>query len=94
MTLNDYACRTWSGLLSSFYAQRWEMMLGAAKQSVLYNGEFDGPSFSKYYEAVATYEKMWWTDRLGNFSATPKEGAVEAARAMTDKYRGMAQGKF
>lgn len=94
MTLNDYACRTWSGLLDTFYAERWEMMLAAAKESVLYKGEFDGPSFSKYYEAVATYEKMWWTDRIGTFNATPNEGAVEAARAMTAKYRGMAQGIY
>ena len=35
--VNDYAARSWNGLIGSYYAQRWQLWLDAQKS----NQEFD-----------------------------------------------------
>ena len=40
-TLNDYASRTWSGLVAGYYAVRWDMYIDAVLQAVENNQEFN-----------------------------------------------------
>lgn len=87
MGLNDYARRTWSGLVGSFYAQRWQMYFAAVKRAVVSGGEFDDAAYDGYKKEVTSFEKLWWEQRVGSFSATPVGDATAVASGLLDKYK-------
>jgi len=59
-SLNDYANRSWSGLLKDFYATRWKMLIHRVITAVKANVPFDEKAFD---EEVKAFEWQW--DWLG-----------------------------
>lgn len=55
-SLNDYGNRTWSGLISTYYAPRWKMFLDNVIKSCEQNVEYDNQSF---IDSVTTFEVDW-----------------------------------
>lgn len=50
-SLNDYASRTWAGLITSYYFPRWEMFIDDVISSVVDGKQFDQKAFNaKCYE--------------------------------------------
>lgn len=88
--LNDYASRSYNGLLGSFYKYRYELFFEAINEALEANEEFgdtrENPRFAAYLEDVTTFEKQWWTDCIGQFSATPSGNSVQIAQQMLNKY--------
>ena len=65
--LNDYASRSWSGLISTFYAERWKMFFAAVDRAVLAGQNFDDAKYEDYKKDVTEYEERWWKDCIGTF---------------------------
>lgn len=86
MTLNDYASRTWGGMVKTFYKVRWTMFFEAVNKALDEGSEFDEEHFTEYRKAVTAYEKEWWNNRLYEFSSTPVGDAKEVAMRIFDKY--------
>ena len=53
-SINDYANRTWSGLVADYYAERWRMFLDAAVGAVEAGRKFDEEAI---FNAMADFEK-------------------------------------
>ena len=53
-SLNDYASRTWSGLVEGYYARRWKMFLDMAEEALQNNKEFNNKEFTRL---VTEFEK-------------------------------------
>lgn len=90
--LNDYANRTWNGLVSSYYAPRWRMFFNAVNKAVA-NGngkapgtEFDEEALKAYRNDVTAFEEDWWVSRPGTFSAVPSGDGIALAKALYAKY--------
>ncbi len=91
MGLNDYASRTWAGMMASFYGERWNMFFADVKSAVVQDQEFDKAKFAEYKKAVTSFEKKWWEQRIGEFNAEPVGDPIETAKAMIAKYRGISE---
>ncbi len=82
--LNDYANRSWSGLLKDFYATRWKMFLYGVINSVRENILFDEDAFHK---EVTAFE--WrWVQEDKDFPAGPSGDAVKISERLYEKYKG------
>ncbi len=81
--LTDYASRTWSGLVSSYYGERWSMFVQSAIEAVRLGRQFDQKSFD---QKIRTFECEW-----ANASCPikyPKAGdALLVARELAVKYQ-------
>lgn len=55
-TLNEYASRNWSGLISTYYKPRWEMFVNDVMAASTENKAFDAKAFS---EKVQNFEVEW-----------------------------------
>lgn len=65
-SLNDYASRTWSGLVSGYYAPRWQMFLDTALCTLRESRPFDK---DKYIKTVTDFEREI---SAGRISLPPK----------------------
>ena len=81
--LNDYANRTWAGLVSGYYLCRWEMFFDEAEKAVKTGSDFD---YKAYVKMVADFEVKWWKERSGNYNDKPEGDSFSIARKMYDKY--------
>jgi len=81
--LNDYANRTWAGLVSDFYCVRWKSFFIDAEDAVIEGKEFD---FEKYKKKVADFEVKWWKELLGSYYSKPVGNSVEISRSLYIKY--------
>ena len=54
--LTDYASRSWSGLVSSYYKVRWQKFIGQAQQAVKEGRQFDQKTFD---EQIHKFERSW-----------------------------------
>lgn len=81
-SLNDYANRTWSGLVSDYYKPRWEMFLNQAIESKENNLPFDEKSF---YLKVTDFEKKWTEER--KIPVNRQVDGVEFAKKLYKKYQ-------
>ena len=66
--LTDYADRTWAGLVSTYYKERWRMFLDAVDASLDAGVAFDEEGL---LDALKDYELAWWSERPGTFPDTP-----------------------
>ncbi len=82
--LNDYANRSWSGLISSFYAKRWQMFFDEANNAIKENREFNN---EKYSNDVVNFEGSWWSERVGSFPSEPKGNSLAIAKELLKKYK-------
>lgn len=82
-SLNDYANRTWNGMVSDYYAPRWEMFINDVVGAVVEGREFDRKEF---HEKVTQFEIDWVkSDR--QYISEPEGDSVEIARELMNKYR-------
>lgn len=81
--LNDYANRTWAGLVSGYYLCRWEMFFDEAEKAVKTGSDFD---YKAYVKMVADFEVKWWKERSGNYNDKPEGDSFSIARKMYYKY--------
>lgn len=86
MVLNDYAARSWGGMVKTYCKPRWTMFFEAIDRALDEGSEFDENQFSQYYNAVTAYEKRWWHERLYDFPSSPVGDAKEIAKRLLEKY--------
>lgn len=91
MGLNDYAARTWAGLMGSFYGERWNMFFADVKRALVQDKEFDKAAFEEYRKAVTSFEKKWWEQQIGEFNAEPVGDPIETSKAMLAKWRSISE---
>ncbi len=75
--LTDYANRTLSGLVGSYYKGRWELFFDAVEKSLDAGAPLDEEALEEAYE---DWEYAWWHDRPGSFPSEPVGDGVALAR--------------
>jgi alpha-N-acetylglucosaminidase len=80
--LHEYAHKHWSGLVSGFYLPRWKQFLERLEVSLDKNKPFDD---KQWQQDIKDWEEAW-TRETNSYADTPAGNAVEAARAMLEKY--------
>jgi len=85
--LNDYASRTWNGLVGTFYAERWKLFFAAVNKAVLAGEKFDDAHYDDYSKTVVRYEGEWWKKCIGEFASEPKGDGIRIARRLVKKYK-------
>jgi len=90
-SLNDYACRNWSGLMWGYYAKRWEIYIRNVTAAVLGGLEYDNTA---HQAAIDRYQEKWVnsTDKdielvtLDEMVSTSKD-VLTHSRELREKYR-------
>lgn len=80
--LNDYANRMWGGLVSDYYAKRWNMFFNAVIDSVKAGRVFDEKGFDP---ALSRFENEW-VHQHGTYATTPVGTTWEVAQRIFKKY--------
>ncbi len=75
--LTDYADRTWSGLVSSYYKGRWKLFFQAVNQALQEDIPLDEDALK---ETLMDFEYDWWANRPGTFPSAPKGDPKAAVR--------------
>ena len=83
-SLNDYANRSWSGLLSDFYAARWKMFINGVITAV----RSDVPLDEKAFQAEVEAFEWRWVQEDKRFPAEPSGDAVGISEELYNKYKG------
>ena len=81
--LTDYASRTLSGLVSSYYKPRWVLFFDAVDAAVAAGEEVEAAALEERFK---DFERDWWASRPGSFPAEPSGDAVESARKILISY--------
>lgn len=81
--LHDYSCRTWSGLVSSFYRARWQMFVQQVAPGLGGGAVFAPEAFE---QAVRDFEEAW-THQTEPFPVEAVGDSVELARRCYERYR-------
>jgi len=81
-SLNDYANRSWAGLMKSYYKERWKMFMDQAISAAEKKIEFDEKDF---HERVTNFE-VEWTCKNDIYPDKPSGNAVEIAKSLYEKY--------
>ena len=82
-SLNDYANRSWAGLINSYYKPRWELFVSQVCRAVEQNRQFDAKAFANQ---VMDMEKHF-ADNDFQSAATPQQNGLKTARSLVEKYR-------
>lgn len=82
-SLNDYACRSLSGLISSYYRVRWEMFFSEMHRVLANEGTFDEDAFK---EQIVDFEGRWNREMIGRFPSSPVGNSVSIAQELYSKY--------
>jgi len=82
-SLNEYANRSWSGLLDSYYAERWKRFIGEVIQAIHNKKSFDSEKFKK---EIVDFE--WeWTKRDECYSSKKVGDTIAIATELCKKYQ-------
>ena len=82
-SLNDYANRTWSGMLKGYYSKRWQMFTTDVLISMTHQQKFDPKVFK---EKILTFE--WdWANNQESYSSTPKGDTLKISQQLFSKYQ-------
>lgn len=87
MGLNDYAYRSWAGMVKTFYGERWRMFFKAVEAALKARQQFDKAHYDSYKDRVCTFEKYWWEGCVGNFKAVPTGDSKTVVREILAKYQ-------
>lgn len=81
--LNDYASRCWSGLLSSYYLERWNIYFDMAVEAIERGHSIDP---NKLQDALSDFENQWVNsvEQIRDFDS--KLNLVEMSRNLLQKY--------
>ena len=83
-SLNDYACRNWSGLMWGYYARRWDIYIREASSALISGMEFDAAA---QRNATDKFQQQWATMTEEAPAGTIDEDILAHSRALRDKYR-------
>lgn len=83
-SLNDYACRNWSGLMWGYYAKRWEIYIREATSSVISGAPFDADA---QRSAIGKLQQQWPTMTEEVPAAPSEQDVLTHCRALREKYR-------
>jgi alpha-N-acetylglucosaminidase len=78
--LTDYADRSWSGLVGTYYKGRWEMFFQAVDEALAAGEKLDGARADNLLEALKDFEYAWWHERTGKFEDKPVGNPVELVK--------------
>lgn len=81
--LNDYACRNWAGLLSNYYAARWEVYYNALLGAALNKQKVDEENLNKQIQAV---QDQWPLKRDTLRLTASKPDVLTLSRQLRAKY--------
>lgn len=82
--LHDYAQKQWAGLIRGFYRPRWERFLGALREAMVKEAEFDRAAFE---HDIQQWEDAW-THQTEPYPAAPSGDPLALAQELWKKYRG------
>ena len=82
-SLNDYANRTWAGLVRDYYLTRWKMFIDDVTTAVNEGKDFDEDAF---YRKVTEFE-LSFTEQTGDYPDCPQISPIETAKQLYQKYR-------
>ncbi|TKG94400.1 alpha-N-acetylglucosaminidase [Puteibacter caeruleilacunae] len=82
-SLNDYANRTWSGLVKGYYKVRWEMFIDDAIKALEVHKAFDENAF---FEKVTSFE-VEWINGKEKYNSAPSGNSISIASKLVDKYK-------
>jgi alpha-N-acetylglucosaminidase len=82
-SLDDYARKEWSGLLSGYYLPRWEAFLRELGESLRTGKPFDEKDFQ-------ARQRRWmadWSDRREAYSTQPQGDSIEVTKTLWTSYQ-------
>ena len=82
-SLNDYACRNWSGLMWDYYVKRWEIYIREATAAVIGGTKFDNDS---YRTATDKFQEKWVTTTEELPVKTIDQDVLTHCRLLREKY--------
>lgn len=85
--LNEYACRQWNGLLTSFYKPRWQQFFNKIDVAMAKGKDVDVVVFQK---EIAQWEWQWVNERK-DFATKPLGNPVTVATELHQKYRSIIE---
>ncbi|MCR5004046.1 MAG: alpha-N-acetylglucosaminidase [Bacteroidales bacterium] len=86
MSLSDYANRSLSGLVSTYYEPRWTLFFGKVMDAMSKGKKFDGKMEAEYKEEAIALEKKWWDESVGTFCDKPQGDPYKMSKYLIDKY--------
>lgn len=84
-TLNEYSCRQWSGLISSFYKPRWAMFFDYANQQ----HKAGAPIDQKAFENTMKNWEWNWVNQKSTFPTQSNGNSITIAKQLHQKYGAM-----
>ena len=84
--LNDYANRSWAGMMKDFYGVRWQMFFDAVDDTLSAGEVFDDVQKQALENRMTAFEKSWWYDCRGSYSNKAEGNGAEIARELYKKY--------
>jgi alpha-N-acetylglucosaminidase len=80
--LNDYANRSWNGLVKDYYAMRWALYFNAQGAALQSGKPFDQSGFLKQLAAA----ELAWTKAHQPYPTQPVGEVIPTVRALREKY--------
>ncbi len=81
--LNNYGCRSWSGLIRGYYKPQWTLWFTAMNAAMQQQQPFDSKATR---DAIYQWEKAWVRQTTPTFAAQPAGDTVAVARRLHAKY--------
>lgn len=81
--LTDYASRTWAGMVSTYYAPRWQLFIERVTEAARTGRKFDQQAFDREIRAF----ECRWADASHPISFPAAGDAVKTARELAAKYK-------
>ena len=81
-SLNDYANRSWGGLLKGYYGERWRLFVEDVTASVKQGKAFDEEAF---YKKITTFEHQWVKGHE-KYASEPQGDGITVAQKLVAKY--------
>lgn len=83
-SIHDYAYRHWAGLVSGFYAPRWQRLIDAVTEAAELGEKFDSEAFGK---SIREWEWQW-TFGKEKYAAKPDGDEIDMCGEIYAKYSG------
>jgi alpha-N-acetylglucosaminidase len=81
-SLNDYANRSWAGLMRSYYRERWKMFIDEAIAATINKRTFDE---KRFHDRITNFE-VEWTYKNDVYADKPSGDGVQIAKSLYAKY--------
>lgn len=80
--IHDYAYRHWAGLVSGFYAPRWQRLIDSVTKTAEHGEKFNPETFGK---SIREWEWQW-TFGKEKYTTEPYGDEIEVCQRVFDKY--------